>query len=329
MTRRAFSLVEALAATALMALIAAACMPLLRAPRGAPAAPPGDDLVVLVEALADRAAHAPGAFSVDLDSASTTALAWPEDLRREADALGVALPAASASVELPEDDGAVRDRWIVVRCGDATALRWALAPERKSERSKRLGGRKGSAQLRKRRPGRRRRGMTLVETVVAVAITALLATAVAAWTVGAARFAASSSSRESADSALDAIGRLLDDDLASIDADARAARRPGDDRVRVEDGELVVRTRSSLPDRAGPVTRRYEFDPAARSLVVRDALPDGSSRTATVARDVARWEAAIGSSEESRVRRGAAPRRLAVTVAVGGSPAVTFRRTIR
>ena len=331
MNARAFSLFEALAATALLAVIAAACMPLLRAPQRTAAMHADDELARLADELAERAAKHPESFSIDLEAAATFSLAWPKDLQQEADESKTVLPNASATVLMPDGAGVARDRWISVRCGDATSIRWALAPEKKKGEKKNM--RRGL----RRAPVKRRPGMTLIETVVALAVTAFLASAVAAWTTSAARFAATAASRESSGSAQEAIMRLIDDDLASVDIDAiqesrggRAAGGEREDRVRVDDGALVLRTRSSLPDREGPVARRYEHDGIAMTLAARDALPDGATRMTVLAHDVTKWEVKLETqAADRRDRSREAQRVLTVTIAVGASPPTTIRRIVR
>jgi prepilin-type N-terminal cleavage/methylation domain-containing protein len=88
--RRAFTLVEALVATALLAIVAAACMPLLRAAAG------GSDLSdgrasggvrmdrALLVALAERVARKPSAFGIDGSTSGSLPVAWPEDVKAEA-----------------------------------------------------------------------------------------------------------------------------------------------------------------------------------------------------------------------------------------------------
>jgi prepilin-type N-terminal cleavage/methylation domain-containing protein len=323
--RRAFTLVEALVATALLAIVAAACMPLLRAAAGgsdlSDGRPSGGGRMdrSLLVALAERVARKPSAFGIDGSTSGSLAVAWPEDVKAEAPNVGE-WPDVEVDVLRPdpvtEDDmksGAqTEDRWIVVRAGGESVARWCAVPRaangsgRRPRRAARKRMRLASVTRIRAEP---RRGMTLVETLVAIAITSALATAVFAWTTTAARVAHEVSARASRDATAEAVLRSISDDLLSRDVEPTnraAGRRP----VIVEGGVLTVRTRSSLAGgsngpagnaaaSSGPVVRRYGITEGTGELRVQDTRPDGSQGESVLARDVTLWRVSLDARGES------------------------------
>lgn len=313
MRRRAFTLIEALVATALLAVVAAACMPPLRsAAEGADLGRAHDEtggrvdrsLVVL---LADRVAQQPSAFGIDATTTGEVAVSWPEDIRAQSPdtvewpeaRLGVLLPDTTSSDAGPSRPP-VEERWIVVRSGGEAVARWCSVPARAT-----VGGRRPRRVRRDRhvthRRSRPRPGMTLIETLVAIAITSAIATAVFAWTSTAARVAHAVSSRASSDATVEAVFRAISDDLLCRDTEPNArgaGRRP----VIVEGDRLTVRTRSGSPGARGPVVRRYSHLPrgnARGELRVTDTRPDGNVVESVLARDVTRWGLALDEKGET------------------------------
>lgn len=119
MTRRGFTLVETLAAAALLAAMAAACVPLIAQAAAAArdASTDGEegqpDAVDLAR-FADQIAARPEAFGIDLASLEPVAVAWPEG--------GTFAPVEVLRLECRTrpDEGP----WLLLRCGDRSALRW-------------------------------------------------------------------------------------------------------------------------------------------------------------------------------------------------------------
>ena len=144
-------------------------------------------------------------------------------------------------------------------------------------------------------------GMTLIETLVAIAITSALATAVFAWTSTAARVAHAVSGRASSDATIEAVFRAISDDLLCRDTEPNArgaGRRP----VVVEGDRLTVRTRSGSPGARGPVVRMYSHLPSGNArgeLRVADTRPDGAVVESVLARDVTRWGLALDEKGET------------------------------
>lgn len=325
--RRAFTLVEALVATALLAIVASACMPLLRAAAqagdlgsGRPTEGSRIDRT-LVAALAERVALRPAAFGIDAATSGRLPVAWPEDIRQGSPDMA-AWPEAEVEVLVPDkagpdaepEVGRAEDRWIILRSGGESVARWCPVPGRTGGSRRRprrgRGGRVGAV----RRTGscaRGHAGMTLVETLVAIAITAALATAVFGWTTTAARVAHAVSSRASSEATVEAVLRAISDDLLCRDMEpsSRAAgRRP----AMVSGASLTIRTRSGSPGARGPVLRRYAADDLAHELRVTDTRPDGSQAEAVLARDVSRWRVSLGERGDT----------LEVEIAVGDAAPV-------
>lgn len=115
MTRRGLTLVEVLAATVLLAAMAAACMPLMqRAMRDLEGTPPQFDLHELSE-VADALVATPGVFGVeDLTGVEQAQVAWPEDAGRPI----IAITRLPAGEEKPDH------AWLSVTCGGWQVYRW-------------------------------------------------------------------------------------------------------------------------------------------------------------------------------------------------------------
>jgi type II secretory pathway component PulJ len=316
-----FSLIEAVIATALLALICVACMPLLRAAADATsfAGGPRADRVLLAR-LADRVALAPSEFGIDEGVTGEIAVLWPEELRADAEGRPIEVPEVLLTVIGPSpgegvgpDGEAPLARWLVLRADGETLTRWCTVPRRTDavrQRRMALGRRTRIT----RRPTRI--GMTLVETLVALAITSALATALFAWTATAARVAHASVERASREATVEAVLRGIQDDLLCRDSDAGTrgvGRRP----VSLDGGSLVIRTRAGSPERRGPIVRRYRFDASGGTLDVEETAIGRSAAVtrSTLARAVDRFDVALSEKGEE----------LTVTIALGGGDPVVRR----
>lgn len=313
---RAFTLIEALAATALLAVVAVACMPVLQsaariAKDPAAAVDPG-----ALAALADRIAAEPEQFGL-AEPAKQVSVLWPEDL-------GSGTEPASAVLYIDAEAG---DRWVVAACSTRTALRWLPPPKDwKQPRRPRRGRSRARRAQRSNAELRCHRGISLIETLVALAVTAMLSVAVIGWTVSTAQVAAKAERSARAASAAESTLRLIAEDLATGDfaVETKAAR--GSDartppHAEVEGSSLVVRGRRS----GGATVRRYTFDHARSSIVAVDSASDHAD-----ARDADRRTVASGVTEFTLREEGprSGPKWLAVTIALDGADAVTRRMAL-
>ncbi len=326
---RAFSLIEALAATALLAIVAAACLPILSA-----ASRMTDDPARTIDPgslgeLADRIAASPVSFGVVENHVAYT-IEWPEDLAHDAPQVN-AIVYTNAALEPPRADGgqaAPEERWLSLTCGARASVRWLPPPEssRRTSRSPRYGTRR-----RPRSAVSVRRGLTLVETLVALAVTALLAVTVVSWTVGSTQTAAKLERAARAGTSTESVLRLLSHELAC--GDFELPRRgsspdgPRSERVRIEGSSLIIQGRR--PDRLGDAVRRYMLDSRARVLIAIDE-PADSARTGSA--NPVRHQVAEGVKEftvrEEGTRNGRKPHVLVVTVGLDEGNSVTRRLAI-
>jgi type II secretory pathway pseudopilin PulG len=320
-TRRAMTLVEAVVATALLAVVAAATLPILTgAARAAGALAAGEgartsaDDAARVRAAADQVAADPrlltqgdageagGAMSFD-EPAAPVELPSSGELRvplRDAD--GRVLEEVSVRFEVlamtARDESARVDpaaeaapaaeliRWVAFRLGDATCVR-RIAIKRGRRRAR------VRAHARRVRPAH---GLTLVETLVAIAITSMLSVAVFAWSSMAVRVSDGVGARASADATARAVLRAVEVDLASFDRplDPQSAALPAIERVRAAgEGVLVLATRSSAGELRGAVERTYRLEPGARVLATEDVAAGGARVRRVLATDVTLWTAAV------------------------------------
>jgi len=356
-TQRAMTLVEAVVATALLAIVAAATLPILTgAARAARASTTGEtarhgaDDAARVRAAADQVAADPrllpqgdaveavGAMSLDEPAApveppSSGELRVPlrdadgrvlEEVSVRFEVLAMTTRDERARVEAPIDpaiDPAIDSsseaapaaeviRWVAFRLGDATCVR-RIAIKRRRPRVRTNARRVRSA-----------RGLTLVETLVAIAITSMLSVAVFAWSSMAVRVSDGVGARASADATARAVLRAVEVDLASFDRplDAQAAVLPAIERVRsAGDGLLVLATRSSAGEIRGAVERSYRLEPGAGVLATEDVASDGARVRRVLATDVTLWTAALDR------QRG----EVTVSIAIANGPEVVGRFACR
>jgi len=116
------------------------------------------------------------------------------------------------------------------------------------------------------------RGVTLVELLAALALLSLIAVAGSGWIATTAR-------------AQVAIGRVLDFEsaadaaLARIREDILRGDGPAYERVRIQDGTLIVQTRSlHASERGRAVERAYRHSPQQKALVVTERMLAGRER---------------------------------------------------
>lgn len=327
MTRRGFTLVEALAATTLLAVLAVACVPILRASAESSHDPARAIDPGALGELADRVAAKPAEHGLSEDG-TAVAVSWPEDLAHGAPEATVAMHLVPAGEDKSSQaanaaatsggsggsggPGGSGGAWLVVECGPRSAVRW-IAPEALPARSARPALRPRRARNARRSRDDRRRGITLVETLVALAVTSMLAVAVVGWTVGSVQHAAGATRTARDAAAAEGIVRLLREELATGDEPKPVRESAGgrrEPRVSIEGGALTVRGRR---DPGAPV-RTYRLDTRRRELVavdgVRGARAGSESTVATRVSEFALREVAVGRGLDAR-------RVLVVDVAIG------------
>jgi prepilin-type N-terminal cleavage/methylation domain-containing protein len=116
-----------------------------------------------------------------------------------------------------------------------------------------------------------KRGLTMLELLISLALLALMIGVVMTWT----RTAASASAlaqparvRHAVQSVFDLVQQdLLVGDFPPESQRQRSQRPSGQDRVEVADGAMLrVRTRDCTPGNGGAVTHEYHFDPQRHEL---------------------------------------------------------------
>ena len=131
---RGLTLLETLIATAILAMIAAACVPVIARAMvllGPSSATPNKSTVQMADLslVADAFMNDPSAFGIDrkaLPELEAFQIAWPED--------DSAHPAPSTDVVEVKvqraTDAEVKHAWIAFNCEDLVVLRWLALPER-------------------------------------------------------------------------------------------------------------------------------------------------------------------------------------------------------
>lgn len=128
MTRHALTLIETLAATALLAIIAAACLPMLSEPMQPPT---GSDAVSIDElaVLADRIMASPEESGLDLEQLLATE-------RAAVVAAGETGSQVTLELELLRAaDPEARRAWVSLRVGPTRVFRWIALPDPEEEAS--------------------------------------------------------------------------------------------------------------------------------------------------------------------------------------------------
>ncbi len=142
-----------------------------------------------------------------------------------------------------------------------------------------------------------RRGLTMIELLLALSLLGMIALAVASWTHVAAGSATGVSQPRRWLTAAEAVLQLIHDDVAGSAGSSRGESR--EPPVRAADGALEIHTRSTAPGGlVGPVTSRYSHEPASGRLVFRQRTPDGRESTRLLLDRVEQWE--VGIDKENR-----------------------------
>jgi prepilin-type N-terminal cleavage/methylation domain-containing protein len=139
-----------------------------------------------------------------------------------------------------------------------------------------------------------RRGLTLLEVLLALALLASLVVGLSSWTTLAARFAAGTEHALQQESAAEALLRLVHDELMVGDfVGERDDERPRA-AVDASDGALVVRSRAG----GGEVQRRFAFNETTSSITLHTEPPQQGEREQVVLTDVA--DASWSIDQEAR-----------------------------
>jgi type II secretory pathway pseudopilin PulG len=261
--RRGAMLIETLAAAALLALLIVATLPLLRgepagdADRGATGFGGGGDLRIAAAIVAEALLRDPGAFGLDGDLGERAergeldgVVELPEPVRRriaeidEATGPPRAAPATAARLRTiassaREDTAAIPHLWLRVEVEEGrrrgAALRFLPLPVREEPPAGgeadalRRGGRAGAPRRRARPIHRRvpapRRGLTLLELLLASTIGAGTIVTAMAWTTTATRAAADRNDTRAVGRAIEAILLQIEREIRAVDADPPATLR--------------------------------------------------------------------------------------------------------
>ena len=150
-----------------------------------------------------------------------------------------------------------------------------------------------------------RRGLTMVELLLAVSLLTPITLAIAAWTQVAARASAVAAEPMRWRAAAEAALQLIHDDLVTGDfaggfsgpqSGGRSDQKP---RVEVVDGTLRIRTRATpgswtAPGGVtGPATHSYIFDAFSGELRLRQRTAHGEQRTRPLLDRVRQWQCEI------------------------------------
>jgi len=135
-----------------------------------------------------------------------------------------------------------------------------------------------------------RRGLTMLELLVAVSLLAMLMLGVASWIQVTARAGARGADPGRWRGAAQAVLQLIHDDLVTGDLGAAEREKP----VEIVDRVLVVRTRVRVSDdTVGPIAHRYKFDTSSNTLKLEQRLANGRRTTRPLLDDVGEWKCSI------------------------------------
>ncbi len=157
-----------------------------------------------------------------------------------------------------------------------------------------------------------KRGLTMIELLLALSLLTMVMLAVASWTQVTAQASATAAGPARWQAAAGAVLQLVHDDLATGDFGTNS---PGT-RVAVIDGVLQIRTRAGASsDLVGPVTHHYKFDPHAHEVQLEQRKASGQRRTHLLLDGVDEWQCEIDDE------RGI------LTVAITSSKGLTVARS--
>ncbi len=141
-----------------------------------------------------------------------------------------------------------------------------------------------------------RRGLTMIELLLALSLLAVVMLAVASWTQVTAQASATAAGPVHWRAAAEAMLQLIHDDLATGDFGPEVRQTP----VAVIDGVLEIHTRAGASsDLVGPVTHRYRLDASAREMKLEQRTASGRRRTHLLLDRVDQWKCAIDDERET------------------------------
>ncbi len=162
-----------------------------------------------------------------------------------------------------------------------------------------------------------RRGLTMLELLLALSLLSAIMLATASWTQVAARASADAIYPVRWRAAAEAVLQLIHDDLVTGDfTDTQRGRRNQNARVEVVDGAIRIRTRAvgNTGDVTGLAIHRYAFDAFSGQLQLDQRTVTGERYTRPLLDHVQEWQCVIDeeqnlltvtitSSEESVIAR--------------------------
>lgn len=130
-----------------------------------------------------------------------------------------------------------------------------------------------------------RRGMTMIEVLVALALLAGLSVAAAGWIELSARVSGSAGPRLAWERAARAVLQRISDDLATGDEPNLVSPQGDPSRIETAGGRLSIRTRLVQADRASPGLHDYRME--SGNIWLTQNVADAASRRQLVLGDVA------------------------------------------
>lgn len=161
------------------------------------------------------------------------------------------------------------------------------------------------------------RALTMVETLVALALLSALLMALAAWTQVTARATTEQEAPLRWLAGAEAVLALIEDDLACGDFPRKPRRREEqrEPRVTAAEGSLTIRTRTSDPGAApGPSTHVYRHERSESRLDVQQTDAQRQNSVRPLLDGVAAWQCVVNEKEKT------------VEVTIVGEDAATLTR---
>lgn len=141
------------------------------------------------------------------------------------------------------------------------------------------------------------RALTMVETLVALALLSALLMAVASWTQVTARATTAHEAPLRWRAGADAVLALIEDDLACGDFE-KEKDRSRNPRVTAAAGSLSIRTRTSdSGSPPGPTTRVYRYERSERRLDVQQADAEVQNAVRPLLDAVADWQCVVNEKD--------------------------------
>ena len=141
-----------------------------------------------------------------------------------------------------------------------------------------------------------RRGLTMIELLLALSLLAVLMVAVASWIQVTVRAGASMAEPARWRGAAQTVFQLIHDDLVTGDLGTAARQK----HVEIIDRVLVVHTRARVSDDfTGPIAHRYKLDAPSHRLQLEQRLANGRRATRHLLNDVGEWQCSIDDDQNT------------------------------